>query len=69
MYNQDEKLKEIVNSDRLDSTLSMNILINAAKSNWNNFNDVDRFLISKALQTIQHHAQNKEDFIVKFRKD
>ena len=68
MYNQDEKLKEIVNSDRLDSTLTMNILINAAKSNWNNFNDVDRFLISKALQTIKYYADNKEDIVIKFKK-
>ena len=48
MYDQNEKLKEIINSDKLDITITMNILINAVKNNWDKFNTVDRFLISKA---------------------
>ena len=47
----------------------MNILINAVKSNWNKFNTVDRFLISKALQTIQFYSDRKEDIVIKFKKD
>ena len=69
MYDQNQKLKEIINSDKLDITITMNILINAVKSNWNKFNTVDRFLISKALQTIQSYSDRKEDIVIKFKKD
>jgi len=69
MYDQNQKLKEIINSDKLDITITMNILINAVKSNWNKFNTVDRFLISKALQTIQFYSDRKEDIVIKFKKD
>jgi hypothetical protein len=69
MYDQNEKLKEIINSDKLDITITMNILINAVKNNWDKFNTVDRFLISKALQTIQFYSDRKEDIVIKFKKD
>ena len=69
MYDQNQKLKEIINSDKLDITITMNILINAVKSNWDKFNTVDIFLISKALQTIQSYSDRKEDIVIKFKKD
>jgi hypothetical protein len=69
MYDQNEKLKEIINSDKLDITITMNILINAVKNNWDKFNTVDRFLISKALQTIEYYSDRKEDIVIKFKKD
>lgn len=69
MYDQNEKLKEIINSDKLDITITMNILINAVKNNWDKFNTVDRFLISKALQTIEFYFEKKEDIVIKFKKD
>lgn len=69
MYDQNEKLKEIINSDKLDITITMNILINAVKANWDKFSTVDRFLISKALQTIQFYSDRKEDIVIKFKKD
>lgn len=47
----------------------MNILINAVRSNWNSFNKTDRFLLSKVFETIEYHANNKEDIVIKFKKD
>jgi|LakMenEpi03Aug12_release.lakeMendotaPanAssembly.Ray.scaffolds.fasta_scaffold1356176_2 hypothetical protein len=69
MYDQNEKLKEIINSDKLDITLTMNILINAVKANWEKFNTVDKFLIGKSLQTIEYYFEKKEDIVIKFKKD
>jgi len=69
MYDQNEKLKEIINSDKLDMSLTMNILINAVRTNWDKFSKLDKFLIGKALQTIQFYADRKEDIVIKFKKD
>ena len=69
MYDQNEKLNEIIHQDKLDTTLTINILINAVKTNWDKFSKLDKFLIGKALQTIKHYADNKEDLVIKFKKD
>lgn len=69
MFDRNEKLKEIINSDRLENHFALNILINSVRINWNKFNKVDKFLIGKALQTIQSYADKKEDFTIKFKKD
>lgn len=66
MFDQNEKFNEILYSDKLDTTLVMNILINAVRVNWNQFSKVDQFLIGKSLQTIQEYAGKGEDMIIKF---
>jgi len=67
MYNQDEKLKEILNSEKLDTTLAMNILINSIRANWDRFSTLDKYLIGRALKTIEYHAERKEDLVIKFK--
>lgn len=69
MFDKDKKLQEIINSDKLDTTLLLNILINAAKSNSKDMNQIDRMLISKCLQTIEWYSVNKQDLTIKFSKD
>lgn len=69
MYDQNEKLNEIINADRLDTSLAINILINAVRCNWDKFNKLDKFIIGKALQTIKSYSDNKEDIVIKFKKD
>ena len=66
MFDSNEKLNEVIQSDRLDIEFALNILINAAKSNWGSFSKVDKFLLGKALDTIQSYADNKEDIVIKF---
>jgi hypothetical protein len=66
MYDHDEKLNEIINFDKIDMGLAMNILFNSISVNWDNFNDVDKFLIGKAFQTIQYYADKKEDIVISF---
>jgi len=67
MYDHDEKLKEIINSDKIDVGLAMNILFNSISVNWNNFSKVDQFLIGKAFQTIKYYADKKEDIVIPFK--
>lgn len=69
MYDHDEKLLEILNSEKIDIRLAMNILFNAVSVNWNHFNKVDKFLIGKAFETIQYHADKKEDIVISFNKE
>ena len=69
MFDQNQKLKEIVNSDKLETHLSLNLLINAVKSNWDNYSKLDQYLIGRALQTIEWHSDNKQDFIIEFSKN
>lgn len=52
MDNNDEKdlLKELVESESIEPTVALNILINAVQSVFDKedcFNDLDKFLISK----------------------
>lgn len=68
MYDHDEKLKEIINSEKIDMGLAMNILFNAISANWENFNKIDKFLIGKAFQSIQYYADKKEDIVITFNK-
>ena len=42
MYDQNQKLKEIINSEKIDMGLAMNILFNAISANWENFNKIDK---------------------------
>ena len=68
MYDKNEKLNEVINSERLEPEFAMNILINAVKANWNNFGKIDKFLLSKVLETIEIYAEKSEDFTIKFSK-
>ena len=47
----------------------INAQMSLPENNWDKFNTVDRFLISKALQTIEYYSDRKEDIVIKFKKD
>jgi hypothetical protein len=62
------KLEEIINSERMDVETSMNILINAVQDKYDEFSDVDKYLIGKSLSTFLSYYESKEDIIIKFNK-
>lgn len=68
MFNEKQKLQEIINSDTIDIQLALNILINSVSVNYNNFSKIDQYLISKSLECIKNHYDNKQDFCIKFEK-
>ena len=62
------KLEEIINSERMDVETSMNILINAVQDKYDEFSDVDKYLIGKSLSTFLSYYESKEDIVIKFNK-
>jgi len=62
-----DEINEILKSETLDSTTAMNILINAVQVSYDkeHFNDLDRYLIVKALTTFKLIADKQEDIIIK----
>ena len=64
----DEKLEKIINSDRMDVETAMNILINAVQDKYDEFSDLDKYLIGKSLSTFLSYYESKEDIIIKFNK-
>ena len=68
MFNQQDKLTEILQSDRLELTLSLNIIINAAKANWDSLSKLDQYLLGRALETLQSYSDKKEDIVIKLSK-
>ena len=65
----DEKLEKIINSDRMDVETAMNILINAVQDKYDEFSDLDKYLIGKSLSTFLSYYESKEDIIIKFNKE
>ena len=65
----DEKLEKIINSDRMDVETAMNILINAVQDKYDEFIDLDKYLIGKSLSTFLSYYESKEDIIIKFNKE
>lgn len=62
------KINDAIESERLDLTTSINILINAVQANYDSFSELDKFLISKSLSTFKSYADSKEDIVIKFSK-
>lgn len=64
-----DELKELVNADKLDTTTSMNILINAVQASYDkdHFNDVDRYLIYKSLNCFKELVELGEDIVIKVK--
>ncbi len=72
MDNNDEKdlLKELVESESIEPTVALNILINAVQSVFDKddcFNDLDKFLISKSLNCFKEYVDRQEDFVIKVK--
>lgn len=64
----DERLDDIINSEIMDIETSMNILINAVQSKYDEFSDIDKYLIGKSLTTFLSYYKSKEDIVIKFKK-
>lgn len=67
MMEQVEIINTIINTDIIDTTTALNILINVASSLFHNeaLNDLDRTLITKAFDSIQNTVDKGEDFFIK----
>lgn len=62
-----DEINELINTEKLDPTTSMNILINAVQVSYDkeHFNDLDRYLIAKALTCFKEFVDSGEDFTIK----
>jgi len=61
-----DEINELVKAEKLDPTTSMNILINAVQVSYDkeHFNDLDRYLIAKALTCFKDYVDAGEDFTI-----
>ena len=64
----ENNVENIINSERIDIELSLNILINAVQSKYDEFNDIDKYFIGKSLSTFLSYYKSKEDIVIKFNK-
>lgn len=62
-----DEINELIKAEKLDVTTSMNIIINAVQASFDkeHFNDLDRYLIAKALDCFKEKVDAGEDFIIK----
>lgn len=68
--NYQQKIKEIediVNAEKIEPTIALNILVNAVQVTFESeyFNDLDKFLIAKALTCFKSYIDAGEDFTIK----
>jgi len=61
-----DEINELIKTEKLDPTTSMNILINAVQVSYDkeHFNDLDRYLIAKALTCFKDYVDTGEDFTI-----
>ena len=61
-----DEINELIKAEKLDPTTSMNILINAVQVSYDkeHFNDLDRYLIAKALTCFKDYVDAGEDFTI-----
>lgn len=64
-----KEIQEIVNAEKIDPTTALNILINAVQVTFESeyFNDLDKFLIAKALTCFKSYVDAEEDFTIKVK--
>jgi len=68
MVAQMNAINDIINTDIIDNTTALNILINVAQATFDSglLNDLDRHLIVKAFACIEDSISKCEDFIIKY---
>lgn len=61
-----DEINELIKSEKLDPNTSMNILISAVQASYDkeHFNDLDRYLIAKALNCFKEKIELGEDFMI-----
>lgn len=68
MQEQMSEINEILNTPVINTTMALNIIINAVQVCYeksNIFNDLDKALITKALSSFQEQVSKNEDFVIK----
>lgn len=62
-----EEINEILQTKTLEPNVAMNILINAVQVSYDkeHFNELDRYLIAKALTCFQDYVERNEDILIK----
>ena len=62
-----DEINELIKAETLDTTTAMNILVNAVQVSYDkpHFNDLDKYLIVKALTTFKLIADKQEDIVIK----
>jgi hypothetical protein len=66
-----KEIEEIVQAEKIEPTTALNILINAVQVTFESekFNDLDKFLIAKALTCFKDYVDSGENFIIKVKED
>lgn len=64
---QQQEVLDILNTEYLEPTIAVNILINAVQTAFDHdcFTDTDRQLIVKSLQSFKRQIDLGQDFIIK----
>lgn len=64
-----DEVNKIIEAESIEPTVAINILINAVQVSFDkeHFNDLDRYLISKALTCLKEKVDSGEDFLVKVK--
>jgi hypothetical protein len=62
-----DEVNKLIKAEKLDPTTSINIIINAVQVSYDkdHFNDLDRYLIAKALTCFKEFIDKGEDFTIK----
>lgn len=65
-----DEIKQLVDAETLDSTTSMNIIVNAVQACFDSdlFNDLDRYLIAKSLNCFKGYVERGEDLVIKVKE-
>lgn len=71
MAEQMDAINKIINTEIVDTTTALNILINVAQITFESelLNDLDRHLIGKAFASIQNSIDTNNDFVIKLGSD
>jgi len=72
MQQQINEIDTILQTPVIETTMALNIIINAVQVCYdteNLFNELDKALISKALQAFQEKAKNGENFVINVTPD
>lgn len=66
-----KEIEEIVKAESIEPTTALNILINAVQVTFDSdyFNDLDKFLIAKALTCFKGYVDSGENFTIKVKED
>lgn len=64
-----EEVKSLVEAETLDTTTAMNIIVNAVQVAFDSemFNDLDKYLIAKSLNTFKDYVDKGEDIVLKVK--